>query len=528
MDSNPRINILIVDDRPENLFALEKVLKPLNLNIIRANSGNEALAKMLDYNFTLVLLDVQMPEMDGFETAELMRSLDETKHVPIIFVTAINKDQKHVFKGYEKGAIDYIFKPYDADILRSKVNVLIDLFNKTQQLKETNTQLTAEITERKRVEASLDFQNVFLKALQEISLDGVMVVNEYGDVLYYNQQFIEIWQLPESIVKEGKEKEVLERIVKAVKDRTSFTDKIKELNESRTTKSWEEIQRNDGRTFERYSSPLIGSLNNYLGRVWFYRDITQRKQFEKELVQAKDAAESGNKAKSEFLANMSHEIRTPMNGVVGVTELLLDTDLTDEQKYYCEVIQKSSDALLVLIEDILDISKIEAGKIKLEYSPFNLQNLIGECIDITSKPANEKKLEFFHFVHPDMPEKVIGDFLRLRQIIINLLSNAIKFTNKGDVSLKIVRLNENETDQHFFAKFIVKDTGVGIAENKLNAIFEAFTQADSSTTKEFAGTGLGLSISKRLVEMMGGRIGVESIEGVGSTFWFTVQFEKVK
>ena len=528
MNNNQPINVLIVDDRPENLFALEKVLKPLSLSIIQATSGNEALGKMLEYDFALVLLDVQMPEMDGFETAELMRSLDETKNVPIIFVTAINKDHQHVFQGYEKGAVDYIFKPYDADILRSKVNVLIDLFKKTQELKLTNQQLQTEIDERKRAEASLDFQNVFLRTLQEISLDGVMVVNEDGNVIYFNQQFIEIWNLSESIAKKGDEKEIITRMNRDVKDKDLFIDKINRLNVSKEEKSWDEIRLIDGRTIDRYSSPMIGSHNNYLGRVWFYRDITKRKLFEEELIQAKEDAEVANKTKSEFLANMSHEIRTPMNGVVGMTDLLLDTELSDEQEYYCEVIRKSGDSLLVLIEDILDFSKIEAGQLKIELYQFNLHKMIEECIDILSIRAKEKNLVLSYHIHTDIPQEVVGDLNRLRQIILNLMNNAIKFTEKGKIYFEILKQNDHETDKHFSVKFIVQDTGIGIPDVKLNDIFKAFQQADSSTTKKFGGTGLGLSISKRLVEMLGGKIGVESTEGVGSTFWFTTQFSKIK
>jgi len=524
MKENQHINVLIVDDRPENLFALEKVLKPLELNIIKANSGNEALGKMLDYNFSLVLLDVQMPEMDGFETAELMRSVDETKHIPIIFVTAINKENSHVFKGYEKGAIDYIFKPFDPHILRSKINVLIDLYKKTQSLKETNARLESEIIEKNRAKEALDFQNVFLSTLQEISLDGVMVVNENGEIIYYNQQFIDIWHIPISIVKKRDEKQLIDFFNEYVIEKDCFVNRITQIIQSNEEKSWDEIKLIDGRTIERYTTLMYNSQNNLLGRVWFYRDITKRKLFEEEIIHAKENAEIANNSKNEFLANISHEFRTPLNGVIGMNELLMDSNLSKEQTYYCHVIRQSASDLLLLLEDILDFSKIETGKIHIEMQSFNLNEMIEECIDIISLRAKEKQLEFTYLVHPDIPNKVKGDPIRLRQVILILINNAIKFTSKGHISFEINKTYDEETEYSFFVKFIIKDTGIGIQESKLDDIFEAFQQVDLSTTRKFGGSGLGLTIAKRLVEMMGGEIGVVSKEGKGSTFWFTTQF----
>jgi len=515
--------VLIVDDRPENLFALEKVLQPLDLNLIKANSGNEALSKMLDHNFSLVLMDVQMPEMDGFETAELMRSVDESRHVPIIFITAINKDQKHVFKGYQAGAIDYIFKPYDPDILKSKVSVLVDLFNKTQLLKENNARLEAEIAERKRVEASLDFKNVFLSTLQEISLDGVMVVNEQGHIIYSNKQLTELWRIPQSIIKHGSASEVFEFQNRYARD-ASFLSTISLLSQSTDEKSWNEITLKDGRILDCYSAPMYGSQNNYLGRVWFYRDITKRKEEEEELRRAKEKAEIASKAKSEFLANMSHEVRTPMNGIMGMTDLLLDTELDDEQQYYFEVVQRSADSLFQLIEDILDYSQIEDGKMALNLHSFTIHELVEECIDLVALRAREKKLEMAFLIHPNTPEALIGDPARLSQVIINLLNNAIKFSSKGQISLAISKIHE-DSSKDIYIKFLIKDTGIGIPSHLHREIFEAFVQADSSSTRKFGGAGLGLSISKRLVELMNGNIDVDSVDGQGSTFWFILPFK---
>jgi PAS domain S-box-containing protein len=386
----------------------------------------------------------------------------------------------------------------------------------------------SDITERRKVEQELKSKNQLLETIIENMFEALVIHDKNGNLLFKNAEARKLYPDPDTLKSIGNVDKVLEFF-----DIAGNKILSEDLPSSRALRG--EIIKNvtivikspyKEQITEVNVTPVFDKDDNIISIASFHRDITERKYSEKALLEAKEEAESSNHAKSQFLANMSHEIRTPMNGIIGMSDLLLYSDLTEDQKEMVITLKASSNSLLQIINDILDLSKIEAGKVELTPEQINLVNLIDSSAKNYSSLANNKNLILSTKIEKDVPEEILVDTLRLNQIITNLIGNAIKFTQMGEIKLSVKKIKSIENKAQLM--FSITDTGIGIKEEDIPKLFNNFSQIDDSKTKHFQGTGLGLAISKSLVELMGGEICVESEFGKGSTFYFTIMVNVVK
>ncbi len=524
------VDVLIVDDRMDGLLALQAVLDMPNVNLVKAQSGPEALSLLNNYEFAVILLDVQMPGMDGFETAQNIRQHPKNRQTPIIFVTAINKDDQYIYRGYEAGAVDYIFKPFEPSIVRAKVNVFVDLFIKSKQLEE-QAELIRESETRERYLrlAELEVENLRrYRSLADAIPHIIWRAKADGTFDYFNKGWTDYTGLTieqslgsgwQSVAVEEDLREFLKTWMAAMSDGRSFETECRLINKKGEAR-WFWVRAVSETNFTGQVVAWIGTCT----------DIHDRKEVELKLIEAEQQASAASVSKTNFLANMSHEIRTPMNAILGFTELMLDEEQTaEERNKWIHTVQRNGDQLLKIIDEILDISKVESGRLQIEKVDVDVEGVLEDIRSLLRLQALDKALDFRIDLDSSIPKMITSDPTRLRQILLNLIGNAIKFTTQGHVHVDVAWSARGELDLHGKMKFYISDSGVGINPAHANHLFQPFMQEDSATTRNFGGTGLGLALSRQLARAMGGDVTlVSSVPGQGSTFLVEVNADPVE
>ncbi len=522
MNPEPKKCILVVDDNIDNLEVVLSALEVDNFQVLTVTSGKSALNCLKSIKPDLILLDVKMPDMGGFEICRRLKANDTTKKIPVIFMTALH-DVIDKVRGFELGAVDYITKPVPVEELLARIKTHLALSHFKNHISPQNEQLKQEIIKRQHVEDEL---RKFYRAVEQ-SANAMVITDIDGKIEFVNPAFTlkTGYSFTEAIGQNP-------RILKSEKHTPEFYKTLWSTISSGNV--WQgEIQNKckDGDLYWEFVT--ISPIKNTRGETTHYvaikEDITQRKQAEKKLQQAiksaeqaKLEAEAANHAKSAFLANMSHELRTPLNGILGYTQILnRDHNINEKQKEGLQIIQRCGEHLLVLINDILDLSKIEADKLELIPTDFRLPQFLKDIVDLFTMRAKQKGIEFVYEPVSQLPAAVHADEKRLRQILLNLLSNAVKFTTHGRVTFKI----DYQLTPSIIC-FEVQDSGNGIAAENLETIFLPFQQVGDQSYQE--GTGLGLPISKKLVNLMGGELQVESVLCSGSRFWFKIHLPRSK
>ena len=522
--------ILLVDDRVENLVALEAVLQPQGYRLVRANSGAEALKHVLRTDFAVILLDVQMPGMNGFETAQLIKSRERSKHTPIIFLTAISKEEEYVFEGYSAGAVDYLFKPFNPAVLRSKVAVFVELYRKTEQIREQEQALRdSEVRELAlQHEAELRQSEERCALIVSSAMDAIITFGEDRRIRMYNEAAAAMFGYTEE--------QALQLSVDALLHPPVPQEKLDARAGAQRTRGAhpEELHgiRADGATFPIEASFSCLVLPDERVYTVIAHDVTRQYEARQRLREQTSALQARTRelravnaelevrqeeleramtTRSRFFASMSHELRTPINAMLGYTALLLDGiygELTEAQRNGIARANKAAHHLLELVNDVLDLSKIEAGKVELQYESVTLPELVQDLF-VTMAPQAEQRGTPLALLQGE-PFSIITDSRRLRQILLNLLSNAIKFGGGEQVVVACRRCEDGG------AEIEVRDRGIGIPESEQERIFHEFEQLEPP--QETQGTGLGLPISRRLAMLLGGSLTVSSRPGEGATF----------
>jgi len=504
-------SVLLVDDRPANLVALEATLAPLGIRTVTAVSGPEALRRLLAEEFALVLLDVQMPGMDGFETATLMKRHPRTAHVPIIFVTAIHREASHLFTGYERGAVDYLTKPFDPNILRSKVRVFVDLFCKERQLREQS----ALMHERESRDREHRTEERFRALLDSMPL-CVWALGADGTPVYANRSWLEYAgadagaQGPLAALHPEDEAAVRTDVQTALARGEPLELEYRLRSARDGSYRWHAVRFLPQRDPEGVVSGWIGTatdIENFKRAQQAHSELAVRER------EAREAAEAANRAKDEFLATLSHELRTPLNAMVGWTHMLRSRTLTPEkQQKALQTIERNARAQAELIEDILDLSRIESGKLTLRRIPLSVNEVVRAAVE-TSRPTAEKHtVELVEALDEDLPPLML-DEVKMRQVVVNLLVNAIRFSPEHG-TVKVVTRREPR-----FTIIEVLDQGPGILPEETVRIFELFGQGVRGLDRRTGGLGIGLHLVRRISELHGAHVGVNSQPGQGSAFW---------
>jgi two-component system sensor histidine kinase/response regulator len=506
-------SILLVDDDPHIVNVIGNNLEETGYQVTRADSGEKALELLDKTRFDLVIADMVMGQIDGMQVLEKAKELHPGTVVMIL--TGLG-DLASAIDAFRLGVDDYLLKPLMLEELHFRVEDCLKKFEDKRKIKEDEEKLRYA-------------QNII-----HSSLDMIVSTDNERRIVEFNKAAEKTFGYRKEEIL-GKDVNLLYASVEEWKNLREKGLKTENFVGEITNK------RKDGSTFPSLLSVAFmrDKSGEAIGAVGVSRDITEIKETQEQLATAKMQAEAADRAKSEFLASMSHEIRTPMTAVIGMSDLLWETPLSFEQKRFLDAIRSSGENLLQLLNDILDLSKVEAGQIELEKTPFDLIGLVSGICETQAFHSRKKNLELVWWIEPGVETLLLGDEVRLGQILTNLIGNAIKFTEKGELFVEIRRhevqgqtISEDadsgqkvENVRTVELLFSVTDTGIGIPPDKREFIFDRFTQADSSTTRKYGGTGLGLTISRRLTELMGGRIWVESEVGQGSSFYFTARFE---